>query len=177
VVTCSDAQAGWARAGSAVLKAAPPVSVCVRRANRSAMSLRLRRCGRRRRHTVRLTGGPPHRSSSAGDLPAAVTNESTISEGRRAAARGLVGSEQCRGGEVFGGDRLGEGGLDRPVGTRCRVHLVDRGETLSGKTVGDTHKSWPDSAVDQGDFSSTRRVAITSGESRTLGEYGEDLMT
>jgi len=57
------------------------------------------------------------------------------------------------------------------------VHLVDRGETLSGKTVGDTHKSWPDSAVDQGDFSSTRRVAITSGESRTLGEYGEDLMT
>ena len=43
VVTCSDVQAGRARAGSAVLKAAPPVSVWVRRANRSAMSLRLRR--------------------------------------------------------------------------------------------------------------------------------------
>ncbi|MGZ6637757.1 MAG: hypothetical protein ACXVII_33345 [Solirubrobacteraceae bacterium] len=39
------------------------------------------------------------------------------------------------------------------MGTRCRLHLVDRGETLSGKTVGDTHKIWPDSAVDQGDFS------------------------
>ena len=45
MATCSDAQALRARAGSSVLKAAPPVSVWVLRANRSAMSLRLKWCG------------------------------------------------------------------------------------------------------------------------------------
>jgi hypothetical protein len=57
------------------------------------------------------------------------------------------------------------------------VHLVDRGKTLSGKTVGDAHKSWPDSAVDQGDFSvdHARRDHVARVEN--AGEDGEDLMT
>jgi hypothetical protein len=57
------------------------------------------------------------------------------------------------------------------------VHLVDRGETLSGKTVGDTHKSWPDSAVDQGDLSVDQARRDHVGRVENAGEYGEDLMT
>lgn len=89
----------------------------------------------------------------------------------------LVDSQKRRGGYVFGGDPLGEGGLDRPVGTRCRVHLVDSGETLGREAVGETHKSWPDSAVDQGDLSVDHARRDHVGRVENAGEYGEDLMT
>jgi hypothetical protein len=104
------------------------------------------------------------------------TSRPSAKAGRKQRER-LVDGEQRHGDEVFGGDPLKEGNLDRPVGARCRVQFVNGGKTLSGKPVSDTHESRPDPAVDQGDLSidQTRRDDV--GRVENAGEHGEDLVS
>ena len=56
----------------------------------------------------------------------------------------LIDGEQRGGVTLCGRNPFGKGILDRPVGTRRRVDLVDGGETRSRKAVSDTHKRWPE---------------------------------
>ena len=74
---------------------------------------------------------------------------------------------------VFGpqGRRPGSGS----VRSTCAAN-VDGGETLSRKAVSDTHKGWPEAAVDQRDLSVDQARRDHVGRVEKAGEHGEDLM-
>src|SRR3954451_585268 len=115
-------------------------------------------------------------SRAAETLALYSTHESSSAEAGRKARERFVDGEQRRGGEVFGGDPLREGNLDRPVGTRSRVHLIDGGKALERKSIRDTHKGWPDPPVEQGDLPIDQARRDDVGGVEDASEHGEDLM-
>jgi hypothetical protein len=93
------------------------------------------------------------------------TNRPSAQAGRQQRER-LIDGEQRGGVKVFGWNPFGEGNLDRPVSTGRRVQLVDSGEALSGKwsatrTRAGQRRRWINVI-----YQLTKRVAITSEESR-----------
>jgi hypothetical protein len=90
-----------------------------------------------------------------------------LAEAGRKARERFVDGEQRRGGEVFGGDPLREGNLDRPwapdrVCTSSTAARRSRGNRSATRTRAGQTRRWSKVI-----FPSTRRVATTSGESRT----------